>query len=97
MNEDGDLAREFAPLRHLYFGYTQTALWDLESDSAPFRDSSYRPSLFYRNDQIWTSPGRDVRFGLAGGLEHESNGRDGLSLTHTAHSKRWQRQPRGRL
>jgi outer membrane phospholipase A len=78
-NEEGDLARELAPLRHLYFGYTQTALWDLESDSAPFRDSSYRPSLFYRNDALWTSAAKAVRLGVATGLEHESNGRDGVS------------------
>ena len=78
-NEDGDLAQELAPLRHLYFGYTQIALWDLESDSAPFRDSSYRPSLFYRNDLLWTSAAGATALGLAAGLEHESNGRDGLS------------------
>ncbi|MCE2945898.1 MAG: phospholipase A [bacterium] len=78
-NEGGDLARDLAPLRHVYFGYTQTALWDLESDSAPFRDSSYRPSLFYRNDALWTSAARGMRLGLAAGVEHESNGRDGPS------------------
>jgi len=78
-NEDGDLAQDITPLRHLYFGYAQTALWDIESDSAPFRDSSYRPSLFYRNDLLWASPAKDVRLGIATGLEHESNGRDGLS------------------
>lgn len=78
-NEEGDLARQLTPLRHLYFGYTQTALWDLEADSAPFRDSSYRPSVFYRNDALWTSPSRGLRLGLAAGLEHESNGRDGVS------------------
>ncbi len=78
-NEGGDLARNLTPLRDLYFGYSQTALWDLESDSAPFRDSSYRPSLFYRNDALWTSAAKDVRLGIATGFEHESNGRDGLS------------------
>jgi outer membrane phospholipase A len=78
-NEDGDFARQLVPLRHLYFGYTQTALWDLDTDSAPFRDSSYRPSVFYRNEAIWRSAAGDVRLGLAAGLEHESNGRDGLS------------------
>ncbi len=78
-NENGGLARDLPGLQHLYFGYTQSSLWDLEADSAPFRDSSYRPSLFYRNDLIWTSAARDLRLGLQGGLEHESNGREGLS------------------
>jgi len=32
----------------MYFAYTQTSVWDLGTDYAPFRDSSYRPSLFYQ-------------------------------------------------
>ncbi len=34
-------------LDNLYFGYTQFSLWDLSAPSAPFRDTSYRPSLYY--------------------------------------------------
>ena len=63
-------------LRGLHFGYTQTSLWDLASESAPFRDTSYRPALFYE----WTLPtdadGRHKSW-LRAGVEHESNGRDG--------------------
>jgi hypothetical protein len=33
-------------LSGLYFGYTQNSLWDLSAQSKPFRDTSYRPSLF---------------------------------------------------
>lgn len=60
----------------LHFGYTQTSLWDLGSDSAPFRDTSYRPALFYE----WAIPvaaGSRHRSWLRAGVEHESNGRDG--------------------
>ncbi|MBC7778462.1 MAG: phospholipase A, partial [Proteobacteria bacterium] len=78
-NEAGDLAQDFPVLKNLYFGYTQNSLWDIESDSAPFRDSTYRPSLFYLDDRLWTSAARDVRLGLQTGFEHESNGRDGTS------------------
>src|SRR5204862_219711 len=39
-------------LQGFYFGYTQSSLWDLSSESKPFRDTSYRPSFFWR----WTRP-----------------------------------------
>lgn len=61
-----------------YFGYTQTSLWDLHSTSKPFRDTAYRPSLFYLNEDVWTTPDRRFRFGWQGGLGHESNGRGGV-------------------
>ena len=61
-------------LAGLYFAYTQSALWNLEADSKPFRDTSYRPSLFW----AWQPPDHTKWLdGLRLGLEHESNGRDG--------------------
>ena len=61
----------------IYFGFTQTSLWDLHSLSMPFRDSSYKPTLFYyrqrfANDDSWLS-----RLGLHAGFQHESNGKAG--------------------
>jgi outer membrane phospholipase A len=61
----------------LYFGYTQTSLWDLHSLSLPFRDSSYKPGVFYyrqrlADDESWLS-----RVGLYAGFQHESNGKAG--------------------
>ena len=57
-----------------YFGYTQTSFWDLSSQSKPFRDTSYRPSFFWKWDrtdsQTWID---SARFGF----EHESNGQAG--------------------
>jgi outer membrane phospholipase A len=60
----------------LHFGYTQTSIWDLGEPSAPFRDTSYRPSLFYDWPMVLD---KDSRHAVVwrGGLEHESNGRDG--------------------
>ena len=61
-------------LSGFYFGYTQNSLWELDSDSAAFRDTSYRPSLFWRwqrtDEKTWVD---EVR----AGFEHESNGKDG--------------------
>ena len=68
-------------LDNLYFGYTQFSLWDLGKESAPFRDTNYRPSLFYYRPSIDLPDGIQggalTRLSFAGGIEHESNGRDG--------------------
>jgi outer membrane phospholipase A len=60
-------------LSGFYFGYTQNSLWDLSSQSKPFRDTSYRPSMFWKWDRTDEKTFIDsVRLGL----EHESNGRE---------------------
>jgi outer membrane phospholipase A len=60
----------------VYFAYIQTSVWDLHSDSKPFYDSSYRPSVFYARQDAAGVTGRvlGARFGYALGIEHESNG-----------------------
>lgn len=62
---------------NLYFGYTQLSLWDLEAESAPFKDSNYRPSLFYYLPDTGLRAGWFTTLGVSAGVEHESNGRDG--------------------
>lgn len=71
----GVVAETLPVARGLYFGFTQTSLWDLQSDSKPFRDSSFRPSLFYR--WMLSDPQDRGSLTLTGGYEHESNGREG--------------------
>ena len=71
----GSVADFFPALSNLYFAYTQTTLWDLGGKSSPFRDTSYRPSVFYR----WLGSGRGLwpdEYRV--GAEHESNGQSGL-------------------
>uniref|UniRef100_UPI003340CF07 phospholipase A n=1 Tax=Castellaniella defragrans TaxID=75697 RepID=UPI003340CF07 len=63
-------------MNHWYFGYTQTALWDLHSDSIPFVDTTYNPSLFWNRDALWESQSRDWSVGLNTGFEHQSNGKN---------------------
>lgn len=67
---------QYAPfLSNLYFSYTQTTLWDIGGDSSPFRDTSYRPGLFYR----WAGSSHGLfpdSWRL--GVEHESNGQGGV-------------------
>lgn len=85
-------------LAGLYFGYTQNSLWDLSTESRPFRDTSYRPSMFWRweraDDKTWMDA-------LRVGLEHESNGRDGprsrsINTVFVRPEWRWETGP-GRL
>jgi hypothetical protein len=62
---------------NLYGSFTQTSLWDLESESKPFFDSSYKPAVMYQRYDIGhTFLGAQV--GYAVGFEHESNGQGGI-------------------
>lgn len=61
----------------LYLGYTQTSLWDLHSESNPFVDTSFKPSLFWRQDAVFRPEGSPFFLGLQAGVEHESNGKSG--------------------
>jgi outer membrane phospholipase A len=70
-------SRRVPLFERLYLAYSQTSLWDLEATSKPFRDSSYRPSVFLLDDNVSRWPFSRSRLGLQGGLEHESNGQDG--------------------
>lgn len=61
----------------LYFAYSQRSYWSVydASRSRPFRETVYNPEIFYR----WMpAPKRGSGFawGIDGGYEHESNGRD---------------------
>jgi len=64
-------------IENLYFGYTQFSLWDLSEQSKPFRDTNYRPSLYYYLSDTGVHNQTVSRLSLATGLEHESNGRGG--------------------
>ena len=73
-DSDAGFGRNQPWLTGLYFAYTQTSLGDLEGESKPFFDTSYRPSLFWRwlrtDNRTWID-------GVRIGLEHESNGQAG--------------------
>jgi len=80
---------------NLYGSYTQTSIWDLESESRPFFDTSYKPGLYYlRYDTGAKLLG--AQFGYAVGFEHESNGQGGplsrsVNLAVVRPTLRWQR------
>lgn len=62
-----------------HLGYTQLSFWNLEGDSKPFFDNSYKPELLWIWDNIRPGGWEPIsRFDLQLGLQHESNGRDGV-------------------
>lgn len=73
-----DAGAEPGFLDHLYLGYTQTSLWDLDGNSKPFIDTTYNPSLFWRQDKLLATQQERMFLGLAAGVEHKSNGKSGL-------------------
>jgi len=77
LNADNPLAQSHPWTRGFHFGYTQTSFWDLESDSAPFDDTSYKPELFYVTSNIGLRPPGVRGFFVQTGIQHESNGRGG--------------------
>jgi phospholipase A1 len=72
----GNFSKKLPWLGDLYLGYSQTSLWDLGELSAPFKDTSYRPRLFYLNDHIFDFFDGRLRVGVESGVGHESNGKD---------------------
>ncbi len=60
---------------HIYLSYTQTSISSINEGSSPFKDTSYRPRLFYARDGVWTADNNKWRLDLEAGLAHESNGK----------------------
>ena len=76
-DDHGRLARKLPWIDDLYLSFSQTALWDLGELSKPFKDSSYRPRLFYANYDLARYFDGNLRVGVETGVGHESNGKEG--------------------
>ena len=77
-SEGGWLNRRLKFPARLFLSYTQTSLWDLDDDSSPFTDSSYKPRIFYANDFVTPTDTQHWGFGFEAGFAHESNGKSGV-------------------
>lgn len=63
----------------LQLGYTERSLWDVDSVSSPFYDTSYTPELFWEWIRIPSRKQSGLSFNaLQAGFKHESNGKDGV-------------------
>lgn len=78
INPQANLAQKWPWLSRLHLGYTQTAFWDLSSESRPFTDIIFQPALFYQyqleNPAFIPAASH---FGILTGIQHQSNGKDG--------------------
>ncbi len=72
-------------VRDLYFAYTQTSIWDLESFSKPFYDTSYKPTVFFLHE-LPRAPRSPWQLSLQSGAQHESNGKSGAPVTSSTRS-----------
>lgn len=74
----GEVAQAFPAIKGLHLAYTQTSLWDLDSTSKPFVDTSYKPEVFYAMKRVDGGRVADwIRLDLQAGFQHESNGKSG--------------------
>lgn len=60
----------------VYLGYRMTGYWDINAESAPFRDINHNPSIFWQHQFKEAPPGLDS---FEAGFEHISNGQDNTS------------------
>ena len=75
LNPEKPLAQKYPWSRHFYLGYTQTAFWDLDSASQPFKDTSYKPEIFFLSSNLCSAENSISRLFVQTGFQHESNGR----------------------
>jgi phospholipase A1/A2 len=74
----GPMATEEPWLKGFNIAYSQMSLWDLNSSSPFFFDSSYRPEFFYYLENIKGALPGNSQLGFQAGVGHESNGRGGV-------------------
>ncbi len=63
----------------LYFTYRMTGYWDIQAESAPFRDINHNPALLWLHLAPSASAENAFYRGFEAGLEHISNGQDNTS------------------
>jgi len=77
LNPEGSWSQAHPWLQGFHIAYTQTSYWDLESDSKPFEDTSYKPEFFYRSSNLNFMGRKVTNCFIQTGYQHESNGQGG--------------------
>jgi phospholipase A1 len=76
LNPRFSVVKRYHWIQGFHLAYTQTSFWDLKSRSQPFKDTSYKPELFFLTPNLLK---KDFGFGkifFQTGYQHESNGRE---------------------
>jgi outer membrane phospholipase A len=80
LNPESSVTKKYHWIQGFHLAFTQTSFWDLKERSQPFKDTSYKPELFFLTQNLLK---KDFGFGsifFQTGYQHESNGRgDDLS------------------
>jgi phospholipase A1/A2 len=82
ISRDGLMKAAHSWIRGFHVAYTQTSFWDLDGDSKPFEDTSYKPEAFYLTPNLFSGTKASHMF-IQAGYEHESNGQAGDSSRST--------------
>ncbi|MFO7931923.1 MAG: phospholipase A [Desulfosalsimonas sp.] len=83
LSPDKQITEKYPWIKNFFLAYTQTSFWDLDSASQPFKDTSYKPELFFLSGDILNYGPGVSRLFVQTGFKHESNGRDGPSSRST--------------
>ena len=82
-NPSGSLSRSYPWMTGFHLSYTQTSYWDLDAESLPFEDTSYKPEFMYLTSNLKYRPSWLNAFFIQTAVQHESNGRGGESSRST--------------
>lgn len=83
LSPETKLGQKYPWSSRFYLAYTQTSFWDLGSASQPFKDTSYKPELFFVSPVIYKGELHASRLFVQAGFQHESNGRGGEASRST--------------
>lgn len=83
LTPDKSIVKKYPWSKNFFLAYTQTSFWDLDAASQPFKDTSYKPELFFRSDSLYKGGPGTSRLFVQTGFRHESNGRGGLDSRST--------------
>jgi len=75
LSPDRPEPRKYRWKENFYIAYTQTSFWDLDADSQPFKDTSYKPEFFFLSPNVFFKKSKSGRLFFQSGFQHESNGR----------------------
>ncbi|MBS3756437.1 MAG: phospholipase A [Desulfobacterales bacterium] len=75
LNPGKNIVKKYPWSKNFFLAYTQTSFWNLDAASQPFKDTSYKPELFFRSGSIYSGGPDTSRLFVQTGFRHESNGR----------------------
>ena len=76
LNPGVSVVKRYHWIQGFHLAYTQTSFWDLKERSQPFKDTSYKPELFFLTPNLLKTDFDSGKIFFQTGYQHESNGRE---------------------